>query len=154
MKIVSWVAVATAVWLLGACSPSSSQAPSASPVVSAPIVSAPVVQLRTAAPVVTVPVEPVPDAKSLRLAIVSITNNGGQGIILNVSIVREGAAPVPVGTVSPFPVDQPSDLRLPLTPAMAEALGSRPAVTVQLAAALSEPLQPEISLQVSVRLLP
>lgn len=69
----------------------------------------------------------------------------------DVSIRREGGEAVPVGTAGPFPVDHPSELRLPLTPATSEvALGPGPEVTVELASALPEqPLNPRLRLTVA-----
>jgi len=136
----------TAMVLLGGCSPGGTGTPTTSPAISHKSV-----ELTAAVPTARIPVDPVRDAKALRISIISIDNKAQQGIQLNVSIRREGGVAVPVGTAGPFPVDHPSELRLPLTPAMAEvALGPRPEVMVELASALPEqPLNPQITLTVA-----
>lgn len=146
MSVLRLVALTTAIVLLGGCSPGGTDTPKPSPVISPAVV-----KLTAAAPIARMPVEPIRDAKTLRLTIISIDNRALQGVQLNVSIRREGGAAVPVGTAGPFPVDHPSELRLPLTAAMAEvALGPSPEVTVELASALPEqPLNPQIEMTVT-----
>ncbi|HZM76852.1 MAG TPA: hypothetical protein VFC19_14050 [Candidatus Limnocylindrales bacterium] len=155
MSVLRLMTLTTAMVLLGGCSPGGTTTPTASPAISpaaSPAISPRSVELTASAPTARIPVEPVRDAKALRINIISINNQARQGVQLSVSIRREGGAAVPVGTAGPFPVDHPSELRLPLTPAMAEvALGPRPEVTVELASALPEqPLNPQIKLTVAV----
>jgi hypothetical protein len=110
-----------------------------------------IVELTAANPLARVPFGPIRDARSLRLSVLAIDDKPQQGIVLHVSIVREGGPAVRVGTAGPFPFDHPSDLRLAMTPAMAEAaLGPRPEVALELASALQEPLRPEITVAVTV----